>query len=190
MSDPLLPPSSTVPADVSDPAAAEREPCPTPLEWQEVLRAFLTDADHWYLGSGKDRITGRTWGAGPPLYFLNGVGGTHELFSLTAWLLRDNYRCVLFDYPSRRRIRVEELSDLLRQVAEHHGDRAIHLFATGFGTLPAWDAAQRDPELIQSVIAQGGLTGLSLSLLERLLARTARVLPIRFGRVPGRWSIQ
>src|SRR5580704_562527 len=72
--------------------------CPPPLEWQEVLREFHRQADAWYLDRSRYRISGRTIGSGPPLYFLNGFSGTHDLYALLVWLLRDRFRCVLFDY--------------------------------------------------------------------------------------------
>src|SRR5215475_5189400 len=74
--------------------------CPPPLEWQEVLREFHRQADAWYLDCKNFRISGRTIGSGPPLYLLNGFSGTHELYALLVWLLRDRYRCVLFDYAT------------------------------------------------------------------------------------------
>ena len=83
-------------------AAVERidgagEPCPAPLVWQEIRENYLRESIPWELAHGPHRLTGRTWGVGRPLYFLNHYAGTAELFSLTAWLLKDHFRCVLFD---------------------------------------------------------------------------------------------
>src|SRR5260221_13561148 len=81
------------------PAAA----CPPPLAWGEVLADFHKQADAWYLDRPDYRLSGRTLGTGPALYLLNGFSGTHELYALFAWLLRDKFRCVLFDYPAPAR---------------------------------------------------------------------------------------
>src|SRR5262249_47884803 len=90
----------------SDPARIEsgdetnrQEGCPAPLAWRQVLDAFRTESTSWSVDRGEYRIEGRAWGEGAPLYFLNGMGGTHELFALLVWLLKDSYRCVVYDYP-------------------------------------------------------------------------------------------
>ena len=86
----------------SAPAKPETLPegCPAPLEWQEVVRDFYAQADAWFLDRPGYRIGGRMWGQGPPLYFVNGIGGTLDLFALLVYLLHDDFRCVLYDYPA------------------------------------------------------------------------------------------
>lgn len=175
----------------SSPPPEEREPCPTPLEWQDILQKFVAGADRWYCEWRGRRIFGRTWGQGPPLYFLNGLSGSHELFALTVWLLREKFRCVLFDYPPARTIDVESLADLVGTIVDRQespGAR-ISLFAAGFGSLVAWRFASSAPERVGRIASLGGLTRLVLSPAERLLTAIGRVCPGRMRFVPGRWSI-
>jgi pimeloyl-ACP methyl ester carboxylesterase len=166
--------------------------CPPPLQWQEVLREFHKQADAWYLDRPNYRISGRSLGAGPPLYFLNGFAGSHELFALLVWLLRDQFRCVLFDYPVLRQgsSTLPDLADDVAAIAEVCGDRSINLFATAFGSLVALEVMLRHPRLISRAILQGGFAHRDLSLAERWLVQIGRLMPVRYGRIPGRAAIQ
>src|SRR4051794_40624857 len=58
---------------------ATESACPPPLAWVDVLADFHRQAEAWYLDRPNYRLSGRTLGSGPPLYFLNGFSGTHEL---------------------------------------------------------------------------------------------------------------
>jgi pimeloyl-ACP methyl ester carboxylesterase len=179
------------------------EGCPPPLEWQEVLREFHRQADHWYLDRPDFRISGRTLGSGPPLYFLNGFSGTHELYALLVWLLRDHYRCVLFDYalpaarsgglksPLRRgKTTLDDLADDVVAVADAAGDRQFDLFAPTFGGLVALTAARRFPERVGRLVLQGAFAHLELAPVERLLIRLCLVHPGRLRHLPGRSVVQ
>jgi pimeloyl-ACP methyl ester carboxylesterase len=167
--------------------------CPPPLEWQEVLREFHRQADAWYLDRSQARISGRTLGSGPPLYLLNGFSGTHELYALLVWLLRDHYRCVLFDYAlpaSRGRTTLGDLAGDLIAVADAAGDRRFDLFAPSFGGLVALTAARRFPERIGKLVLQGAFARVELALIERLLLRALRCAPGRLRHLPGRGIVQ
>ncbi|HSG73461.1 MAG TPA: alpha/beta fold hydrolase [Planctomycetaceae bacterium] len=178
----------SAPPSLSEDAALE--PCPTPLEWQEVVTTFVAEAEHWYLDHDGERVRGRTWGSGPPLYFLNSLCGTHELFALLVWLLRDDFRCVLFDYPESRNCRLSRLADWIPRIAEHHQDRQLTLFAPGFGSLVAFEVAAKFPELISSLICPAASAGLKLSFGERFVGQFGRWVPGSFRRVPNRWYLQ
>lgn len=175
----------------TSPPPEEREPCPTPLEWQDILQKFVAGADRWYCDWRGRRVFGRTWGEGRPLYFLNGLSGSHELFALTVWLLREKYRCVLFDYPATRTIDVESLADLVGTIVERQepAGARVSLFAAGFGSLVAWQFASQSRERMDRIASLGGLTRLVLSPAEKLLTALGRVWPGRMRFVPARWSI-
>jgi len=103
----LTPPRSDNAADDATPPP-QGEACPPPLAWQEVLNAYRTESQSWELNCGPRRLTGRTWGEGPPLYLLNGFVATAEMYALLIYLLRDSFRCVVFDtttMPGSRRVR-------------------------------------------------------------------------------------
>jgi pimeloyl-ACP methyl ester carboxylesterase len=148
------------------------EPCPAPLVWQEIRENYLRDSTPWELDHGPHRLTGRTWGVGRPLYFLNHYAGTAELFSLTAWLLKDQFRCVLFDTmtvaPHANKTLTLYCDDLFA-IADQHGDQRFHLFGAGFGAAVGLQAAFNQPGRIASAVLQQGFAIQKLSFFERLL---------------------
>ena len=177
-------------AGVHAPAAAP-EPCPSPLSVAQVVDAFQSESEAWEIDRGAYNLAGRTWGSGPPLYFLNGLLGTHEMFAPCASLLREHTRCVMFDYPGAShaaRRTVASLADDLFAVARHHGDERICLFASSFGGLVALTAMLAQPDRISGVILQAGFARRTLSPFERLLARAGRFTPGCVANLPGwRW---
>ena len=111
------------------------EPCPTPLVWQEIREKFLHESRSWEFVRGAHRLTGHTWGEGPPLYFLNNFAATAELFCLTAWLLKDQFRCVVFDSAANDRLKIDRVRPLISDfaedlfaIADQHGDQQLSLY--------------------------------------------------------------
>ena len=132
----------SVETDIAGDACAERathvteqpppssEGCPTPLGWAEVLQSFRAESTAWSVDVEGGFLRGRTLGRGRPLYFLNGISGNCELFCLLAWLLRDDFRCVLFDYRNggSKWLTPSQLVEDLLVVADARHDRTA--FAT------------------------------------------------------------
>ena len=178
----------------STPAAGDAagEPCPTPLSVVDVLEQFRQQAEPWTLERAGATVRGRILGEGPPLIFLNGIGGTHELFALQVWLLREEYRCIVFDYPepARNRNTAGDLADDLFAVAEHHRCKQFFLYATSFGSLVGLAALLRRPDRIPRPILQGAFARRRLSLAERALVRMGRHLPGTVDRLPLREKIE
>src|SRR4051812_3272449 len=79
-----LPPESAE-ASTSDSTAGD---CPSPLLWREVVDSYRQQSTPWTIVRDGRVIRGRTFGKGPPLYFLNGIVGDQELLALLFWLLR------------------------------------------------------------------------------------------------------
>jgi len=153
------------------------EPCPAPLVWQEIRERYVHDSTQWEIVSGDHRIQGRTWGEGPPLYFVNHFAGTAELFSLTLWLLKDDFRCVVFDSQfkgpnavCRTKPRIDDFASDLFAVAEDQGDLKFSVYGAGFGAAVALQAALARPELIDRLVLQHGFAKRRLSFFERILA--------------------
>lgn len=194
----IVSPSLTAPMRGDEERPVETAlPCPAPLSWQQVLQRFRTESDSWTVDCGVSSLSGRTWGDGPPVYFLNGLGGTHELFALTVWLLRESHRCIVFDYPDRSSISnplskpsAKLLADDLLAVADKHGDKQFSLFATSFGSLVALTAMRLDAGRIERAVLQTAFAHRSLSWFERLLIRVGRRLPGTLDRVPWRRPLQ
>ncbi len=192
-----LVPTTAIPAGVPIDAAGvpSGESCPPPLAWQEVLGAFRTESQSWELDRGPRRLTGRTWGEGPPLYLLNGFVATAEMYALLIWLLRDTFKCVVFDTAvsaSARRTHpsVSDFADDVLAVADFHSDHAIHVFGPAFGAAVGLQAALDHPERIASLVLQHGYSRRPLSWSERLLARWHRKSQRTLATLPWRRRIQ
>ena len=154
--------------------------CPPPLVWTEVLAQFRQQARVLEVGSDASRFRVTVFGDGQPLYFLNGWSGDADLFCLTAWMLREQFRCVLIDYPTTARD-LESLATIVCQAADAVGDASIDLFASNFGTAVAIRAALSAPDRIRRLVLQGPIVSYRLSWLEALCARLASWLFVPFG---------
>lgn len=153
------------------------EPCPTPLMWQEVRENYLRDSTPWQIQRGPHQLVGRTWGEGSPIYFLNNFAATAELLSLTVWLLRDQFRCVVFDAVTenrqaaiRNRPAMEEFADDLFAVADQHHDDHLTVYGSGFGAAVALQSTLSQPQRVERLILQHGFGSRRLTVFERLLA--------------------
>lgn len=173
-------PTPGISTDASSPSA-----CPPPLAWSDVLREFQQGSSVWEAESGRLRIQGRVWGSGRPLYFLNGISGSFDLHCLTAWLLKDEFRCVFLNWPDAARD-LRQLVEAVRVSADHLQDRQFDLFASSFGTIVALELMQAFPERLRHLILQGPLTGLRLSLAERMVASLMSFALGTMSRVPLR----
>ncbi|MEX0726188.1 MAG: alpha/beta hydrolase [Planctomycetaceae bacterium] len=172
------------------------EPCPSPMSWVDVVQRLRTDSAPWEISCGSYSIAGRTIGTGKPLYFLGGATGDSDLFALTAWLLKDEFRCVLYDYPDHsarnhkgRPLTIDDYADDLLAVIEDQHDEQIVAYAVSLGVPVLLTAMQRHPERIGRAIVQGGRIRLPLTGLERLMLRCGRLLPGKLRHLPGRETI-
>lgn len=171
---------------------ARREPCPTPLSWREVLAAFHSESEDWEVRRGGSVLRGRTWGEGPPLYFLNGFGGTCELYALIAHLLRKEFRCVLYDYPqpSERHPTIRDFTADLFAVAERHADRRFSIYASSFGSLVALQAMRLEPRRVERAMLQNAFAHRRFSIPERLLTFAGKRSNRTLTELPGRETAQ
>jgi pimeloyl-ACP methyl ester carboxylesterase len=162
------------------------------LGWAEVLASFRAESAAWSVDVDGRSVQGRTLGVGRPLYFLNGISGDCELFCLLAWLLRDEFRCVLFDYPSggAKGLTAARFVGDLMAVADAQHDRTFCLFAAPFGSLIALSALAEHPERIVGAIVLGGFARRRLSPFERLLCGLGRYVRGDLSRVPLRNTLQ
>jgi len=167
---------------------ATGEGCPTPLAWKQVQTEFLNQSEEFSFAESGLTIGGRVLGEGTPLYFLNGISASPALFCLTAWLLRDEFRCVILDYPSEART-LDQLAPSLELTATQFGDEQFDLYATSFGTAVALHAMQNIPQRIQHAVLQGPLISMKFSMAERLALATLGWLPGQIGRLPLRRAV-
>lgn len=155
-----------------------REGCPPPLQWQQVLAAFREESTAWHTVTSAGRIVGRVWGEGPVLVMFNGLGGSHELFALSVYLLKANCRCVLLDYPTGRRATWPHLTDAVAKVVQDFaGSEGCHLFGTSFGSALALETALRLGSQIRSLTLHAAFAHLPLTVFERAAASVLRWMP-------------
>ena len=164
------------------------ESCPTPLAWKQVRTEFLKQSEEFSFSADGLSIGGRVLGEGTPLYFLNGISATSTIFCLTAWLLREEFRCVILDYPPEAKT-IDQLVRSLDVAARRLGDEQFDLYATSFGTAVALQAMQTCPHRIQRAVLQGPLISMQFSLAERLVLGTLGWLPGQIGSLPFRKTI-
>jgi len=174
-----------------DPQTEAQEPCPTPLNWRQVLDEFRAQRCAVEI-PGNASLTVWTIGSGQPLYFLNPACGDHEQFTLLAWLLRDEFQCVLFDEPAARLsgapdLALERLASTPLAIADELGHEQIDLFAPAFGGLVALQTMLSAPQRIESAVLVGVYAGRSLTAFERGLLFWGRWVPGRLSVLPG-WS--
>jgi pimeloyl-ACP methyl ester carboxylesterase len=181
-----------VPLVTDDPSIVQQQPgqgCPPPLTWADVLTQFQAASEPFETSRDGVTVTGRVIGTGKPVYFLNGISATTDLFCLVTWLLRDEFRCVLLDYPAKPRS-LDALSAMPLIAAEHFGDEQFDLFATSFGTLIALNLLKSESSgRIKHAVLQGPLASLRLSVAEQLMALGASFLPVEMDRLPLRRGI-
>jgi pimeloyl-ACP methyl ester carboxylesterase len=183
-----LPLGSAAAPSVDEALPATGEGCPTPLAWKQVQNEFLSQSDEFSFSESGLTISGRVLGEGPPLYFLNGISATPTLFCLTVWLLRDEFRCVILDYPPEAQT-LEQLAQSLDLAATQFGDEQFDLYATSFGTSVALHAMQTISQRIQHAVLQGPLISMKFSMAERLALATLGWLPGQIGRLPLRKTV-
>jgi pimeloyl-ACP methyl ester carboxylesterase len=189
-----VPSEGSVGPDISSSDVVAAEACPTPLGWRAVLKSVGNEGVAWQTDREGRVLQGITLGTGTPLYFLNGIGGTHEMFALTAWLLREDYRCVLWNYPDRtqgvKTTSAAEYSADLMTIANHLGDEQFTLHATSFGGLVGLHAMLESPHRVSHAVIQDGFAYRRLTLAERTVAGILKHVPGRFSRIPFRRVIQ
>ena len=155
---------------------------------------MLAQAEHWSLANSSPLQThGWTWGQGPTVIFLSPIGGCAALFSLTAYLMKEDFRCVIVEWGcpsySPRATMQTFLADL-KSIIEQQAGEPVLLAGCGFGGVLALEYAARYPHQVSQLVVQAVSIKRQLSVPERWLAwlwqNTTRLLK----DVPLRMSVQ
>ncbi|MBO09857.1 MAG: hypothetical protein CMJ68_03755 [Planctomycetaceae bacterium] len=177
---------------MSIPTAPTPSDCPTPLSWQQVLSSVEDQSETWEINGDRGLIQGRAIGSGPALVFLNPLLGNWQMMALTAWVLRDEFRCILYDDSSflepRPRIAPGTVDDLvadLWRVCEQCCDGPVVLVGTGLGSAVGLSALAEHDNRIAAAVLQGPLVETRLTAPERCLTRIGSHLPGRLSHLPG-----
>lgn len=169
--------------------ASQSEPCPTPLAWQEVVKSFRESAQSRVFTTDDADVTVTEFGQGPPLVFFPGLAGGPLLFALTAWLLKDEFRSLLFEHP-RYRVRpaprdlIKCTSENWAMAVEHLCPQGADLYACSLGSQIALKTMASYPRLIRSAVLQGAWAVRSLTWAERSLLQLGRWSPFSIRRTP------
>ncbi|RMG37279.1 MAG: alpha/beta hydrolase [Planctomycetota bacterium] len=171
--------------------------CPPPLSWREVIAAVDRQAERFTVprrSGGTGRIRGVVLGSGPTIFMSGGFSGDVGLFALTAWVLREQYRCVLWEYaddcdgsrsadsgvPSG----IWQYADDLLTVAEHFRSEPMLAYGVSFGALVTTAALTRSPGAFRHVVLVAPAAEYALTRRERWLLRRAVRRRFPLARLP------
>jgi pimeloyl-ACP methyl ester carboxylesterase len=191
MPDPTnYPPSCAVACEQGCPAS------PAPISLPVALARFEKEARHGTCDTGRYRMPYFSWGAGPPVVFIHGLGDSARSFALPMAHLSRAFRCVGYELPAGRtdgarlgRYTHAALVDDLFALLDHLALPRSYLLASSFGATIALAALAARPERVPRAILQGGLAHRRLVRGERFFAWLARWLPGTMGGVPKREKV-
>jgi pimeloyl-ACP methyl ester carboxylesterase len=167
-----------------------------PIVFAEARASFEREAVHGVCDTGRYRLPYYTWGEGPPLLFVHGLGDSCRSFIMPISRLSAHFRCIAYDLPSgdgdRARIRRYGHDALVADVwalLDHLGVRQSYILGSSFGSTIVLKALQARPECLPRGILQGGLAYRPLRRAEYWLAFWGRFLPGRMAGLPLREKV-
>lgn len=175
---------------------AAAEPCPTPLEWRVVVQELRRQRHPFETSAANgEAVRGTTFGSGLPLYIIGPAAGDSELFALLAWLLKDEFCCVLVEpvrigWPVRPGLELARHSAAIVAAAAHLGHERIALLGVGFGSATALDVGLCRPDLVTAIALVQGAARRSATWFERGLSQYGACLPGTIGSIPGWRGVQ
>jgi pimeloyl-ACP methyl ester carboxylesterase len=189
------PGGSTPDCDLSCTEACALHPGPdaAPIVLGEALERFRREAVRGTCDTGRYRMPYYTWGSGPPLLFIHGLGDSSHSFVQPIARLSAHFRCIAYDLPGgvgdNARLRRCTHANLVADVfalLDHLGLRQSYVLGSSLGTMIAVAALAAQPERLPRGILQGAMARRPLRRAERFLARLATFLPGPMSRVPLR----
>ncbi len=184
---------STVAPDQPVPDAPLPEPCPTPLNWVDVVTAIESECQPISVQLESGEMLATVYGSGPPLYFLGGATGSARLFDLTAYLLREEYTCVMVaaaTWTAQPRALLEQTAEAICRLANSLGHAQFDLYAAGFGCHVALTLLKHHAERVGHVLLQGPVLRQPTLARERFLHRLGQRLTRPMSTLPGWLRVQ
>jgi 3-oxoadipate enol-lactonase len=124
------------------------------------------------------RVRVATWGSGPVVLCLHGLGGGTHLFAALGPALASSYRVVAVDVPGSglsprpERFSFQACAEVTIALVRSYA-APVHLLGHSMGTIIAIEAIRREPTLASSLLVVGGLPEPSAPSRARILARAA-----------------
>ena len=171
------------------------EPCPTPLVWQEVVRSFDTQQTQLDFQTSLGHLKLTSFGEGQPILFIGGHVATPRLFALIAWLLKDEYRCLLMQHPEWTQTPkpgsvIPNTVSMIAEFMERGLPEGVDVFGSSYGAQVALQLLIEHPNRVNNTILQSGWANREFNLIERAVLRVGTGAPGSAGRVPMWLSIQ
>lgn len=148
---------STSSENSDSPLGTQPEPCPTPLNWKEVVGSVFEDSQPISVPLDGGTLNVDVYGRGPAIYFLGGATGSNRLFALTAYLLRDEYTCVLLnpvEWHKRPQAPLQQVSQGIIRLANSLGHTLLSLYGAGAGCHQALALFEQHPDRIGHLMLQ------------------------------------
>jgi 3-oxoadipate enol-lactonase len=167
-----------------------------PVDFAEARACFEREAIHGVCNTGRYRMPYYTWGEGPPLLFVHGLGDSGHSFLQPISRLTKHFRCIAYELPNGhrdgarlRRYAHDHLIADIWMLLDHLGLRRSYILGSSFGSTIVLKAMHAHPERLPRAILQGGLAYRPLRRAERLLSYWGRFLPGRMAGVPLREKV-
>ena len=183
-------PDPAIPTQAAPPAL---EPCPTPLNWVDVVTAVESECQRISVQLENGEMLATVYGTGPALYFIGGATGSARLFALTAYLLREEYTCVMVaaaTWTAKPRALLDQTAEAICRLANSLGHARIDLYAADFGCHVALSLMKNHPDRVGHVILQGPVIRQPTRARERFFYRIGRRLTRPMSTLPGWLRIQ
>ena len=135
-------------------------------------------------------IAWREAGAGPPVVFLHGLGGSRTAWDLQLHALADRFRCIAWDMPGYgasappAELTFPAVADSLAGLLDTLEIEASDLVGLSFGGMHALHAAIRHPSRVRRLVLAGTSPAFGLDGTSPQAWRATRLGPIERGLAP------
>ncbi len=136
---------------------------------------------HGVLDLDGARVHVSSWGTGPPIVCLHGLGGGAHFFQTLGLALADRYRTVALDFPgsglsaARPSCALETFGALVTTLVRHESLDPLALVGHSMGTIVGLEAFRRSPRIARGLVAVGGLPDAQPESRARIAERAGRI---------------
>jgi pimeloyl-ACP methyl ester carboxylesterase len=162
-----------------------------PISLEAALSRFDREARPGVCDTGRYRCSYFSWGDGPPLVMIPGLGSDARAYIPLAAHLSSHFRCILYDLPTGRgdaahlrRYDLDALSADVLALLDHLGEREATVIGWSFGSMIALHTMAQSPDRAKRAVLLGGFARRRLAPAEVLLARLLRHIHAPMRRLP------